>query len=116
MCTAVAFERLRTPPCLHLITCLQPARLLPARLPVGPPARLQAKNNNVAGIRALVEAGVPVEFCNTVRRGLKVRSNVRQCTAEQSGMQQWQCRQSGMQQWQCRQSGMQQQQQQDDVS
>ena len=28
----------------------------------------QAKNNNAAGIRALVEAGVPVEFCNQVGR------------------------------------------------
>ncbi|KAL4425527.1 hypothetical protein ABPG75_009543 [Micractinium tetrahymenae] len=26
----------------------------------------QAKNNNAAGIRALVEAGVPVEFCNQI--------------------------------------------------
>ena len=27
----------------------------------------QAKDNNAAGIRALVDAGVPVEFCNQVR-------------------------------------------------
>lgn len=34
----------------------------------------QARNNNAAGVRALVEAGVPVEFCNQVRRaGLQQR-------------------------------------------
>lgn len=38
-----------------------------AALPFRPEAILaQAKNNNAAGIRALVDAGVPVQYCNQV--------------------------------------------------
>ena len=42
----------------------------------------QAKNNNAAGIRALVEAGVPVEFCNQV--GSNTRDQASQALDQQA--------------------------------
>lgn len=47
----------------------------------------QAKNNRPAGIRALVEAGVPVEFCNQARgEGQAALSVLLRCRSHQ-GMQ-----------------------------
>ena len=42
----------------------------------------QAKNNNAAGIRALVEAGVPVEFCN--QAGSNTRDQASQALDQQA--------------------------------